>query len=178
MSERGRILIASHEGTFLLRFVGDVRLTLCIAIDDYFRQMFSDPNFAAVVVDLCQAQGLDSTSLGLLVKLAQETTRRTTKKPLLVSNRHDIDRLLASVGVNELFETVENPSTSLLPEGELPEGEIDASHALKDSDERTLRARVLEAHQLLMSLNAANVDAFKDLVAQLESVDSRSGAST
>ncbi len=171
MSERGRILIASHEGTFLLRFVGDVRLTLCIAIDDFFGQMFSDPNFAAVVVDLGQAEGLDSTSLGLLVKLAQETTRRTTKKPLLVSTRRDIDRLLASVGVNELFESVENPSTSLLPESE-----IGASHAVKESDERTLRARVLEAHRLLMSLNAENVDAFKDLVAQLEAVDSRSGA--
>jgi len=102
--ERGRILVASDGGTFLLRFVGDVRLTLCVAIDDYLQQMFNDPDFEAVVVDLSQAQGLDSTSLGLLVKLAQETHTQTGKKALLVSSEGDVHRALQSVGEN-LFKT-------------------------------------------------------------------------
>ena len=32
--------------------------------------MFDDPEFASVWVDLCEAEGIDSTTLGLLAKLA------------------------------------------------------------------------------------------------------------
>ena len=35
----GRILAASHHGAYVIRFVGDVRLTLCTSIDDYFQHM-------------------------------------------------------------------------------------------------------------------------------------------
>ena len=68
--QEGRILAASHDGAYVIRFVGDVRLTLCTTIDDYFQHMFEDPEFTSVWVDLCEAEGIDSTTLGLLAKLA------------------------------------------------------------------------------------------------------------
>ena len=48
--QEGRILAASHNGAYVIRFVGDVRLTLCTTIDDYFQKMYSDPQFASVCV--------------------------------------------------------------------------------------------------------------------------------
>ena len=69
MSE-GRILAASHDGAYVLRLVGDVRLTLCATIDDFIDRMFADPDFASIWVDLCEAEGMDSTTLGMLAKLA------------------------------------------------------------------------------------------------------------
>jgi hypothetical protein len=54
MSE-GRILAASHDGAYVLRLVGDVRLTLCTTIDDFIDRMFADPDFASIWVDLCEA---------------------------------------------------------------------------------------------------------------------------
>ena len=42
----GRILAASHNGAYVIRFEGDVRLTLCTSIDDYFQKMFDAWNEA------------------------------------------------------------------------------------------------------------------------------------
>ena len=38
--QEGRILAATHDGAYLIRLEGDVRLTLCTTIDDYFQKMF------------------------------------------------------------------------------------------------------------------------------------------
>ena len=75
MSE-GRVLAASQDGAHVIRFFGDVRLTMCTTIDDYFQAMFDDPGFASVLVDLCDAEGIDSTTLGMLAKLALEVESR------------------------------------------------------------------------------------------------------
>ena len=64
----GRILAADHNGAYALKLVGDVRVNLCSAIDDYLEHMFNDPGFESVMVDLCEAEGIDSTTLGLLAK--------------------------------------------------------------------------------------------------------------
>ena len=164
MNERGKILVASDSGTFVLRFVGDVRLTLCVAIDDYLLQMFSDPTFEAVVVDLSEAEGIDSTSLGLLAKLAQETQEQTGRSALLVSDTGDVHRALQSVGVDDLFEATEAASHELSSRV-LPPSYLDEAGRV------ALRERVLDAHRRLMSLNEANAKEFKDLVAQLEALD-------
>ena len=66
----GRILAAEHEGAYALKMVGDVRVSLCATIDDYLQHMFEDSSFDSVLVDLCEAEGIDSTTLGLLAKLA------------------------------------------------------------------------------------------------------------
>ena len=66
----GQVLAASDGGAYVLRFVGDVRLTLCASIEDYIEQMLDDPQFSSVWVDLCDAEGIDSTTLGQLAKLA------------------------------------------------------------------------------------------------------------
>ena len=39
--QAGKILVAQHQGAFVIKLVGDVRLTLCTTIDDYFSEMFS-----------------------------------------------------------------------------------------------------------------------------------------
>ena len=63
--QEGKILAASHDGAYVIRLEGDVRLTLSTTIDEYIQRMFQDPAFASVWVDLCEAEGIDSTTLGL-----------------------------------------------------------------------------------------------------------------
>ncbi len=55
--QEGRILAASQDGAYVIRLVGDVRLTLCTTMDDFFQHMFEDPEFASVWVDLCDVEG-------------------------------------------------------------------------------------------------------------------------
>ena len=123
----GRILVASHDGVYVLVFEGDVRLTLCTAVDEYLEKMFQDHGFRSVVVDLSETDNIDSTSLGLLAKLSIQTERRFSFRPTLISTRRDITRILLSMGFNEVFDLVEGlhprPVRPGPPQGRDGEGE-------------------------------------------------------
>ena len=79
----GKLLAAQHDGIYILKLVGDVRVNLCTAIDDYFEHMFEDPDLESVLVNLCDAEGIDSTTLGLLAKLALRFKRQFGLKPAI-----------------------------------------------------------------------------------------------
>jgi len=155
----GRILVGEHDGVYVLLFQGDVRLTLCAAVDDLLDRIFRDDAFRSVQVDLSQAESIDSTSLGLLAKLSIQAQRRFRFRPTLVSTQPDITRILLSMGFDDVFNIVETPLEHEEQLAELPG--VDAS------PEET-RQRVIDAHKTLMSLNENNQAAFKDLVSALE----------
>lgn len=155
----GRILVASHDGVYLIVFEGDVRLTLCTTVDEYLEKMFQDSEFRSVIVDLSTTENIDSTSLGLLAKLSIQADKRFSFRPTLISTRRDVTRILLSMGFDEVFDLVEQPLEHQEQLAELPE--LIAS-------EENVRQRVLDAHRILMSMNDANRDAFQDLVAALE----------
>jgi anti-anti-sigma factor len=156
----GRILVGVHDGVYLLLFEGDVRLTLCSAVDGYIDKMFHDPGFKSVVVDLSATEGIDSTSLGILAKLSIQAEKLHGFKPTLISTRRDITRILLSMGFDDVFNIVEAPLEHEHQLGELTRVET--------SDEE-MRLKVLEAHRTLMDLNEANREAFHDLVETLQS---------
>ncbi len=155
----GRILAASQNGAYVIRFEGDVRLTLCTTIDDYFDKMFDDPAFASVWVDLCSAEGLDSTTLGLLAKLALTVKERFGFQPAIYSCDPGINRLIRSMGFQRLFDVREEVCGN-------PE-EIAAIPVVEGS-ELAVKDKVIEAHKALMELNPVNRARFKDLLTALE----------
>ena len=155
----GRILVAHHDGVYLMKFVGDVRVTLCAAVDAFLDTMLSNPQFKSVVVDLSRTTGIDSTSLGILAKLSIRTRERFGFVPTLVSTNSDITRVLNTMGFDDVFHIVEKPIEHKEQFGEL--------HPF-DCDEEDMRQRVLDAHRVLMSLNESNREAFQDLVETLE----------
>ncbi len=156
----GRILAASHHGAYVIRLEGDVRLTLCTTIDDYVQHMFADPEFASVWVDLCDAEGIDSTTLGQLAKLALTARERFGFSPAIYSCNPGINRLLLSMGFQKLFELHEEACCDPHDIREIP--------VVAGGDEEAVREQVIEAHRVLMGLNQANRDRFKDLMAVLE----------
>ncbi len=155
----GKILAASHHGTYVIRFEGDVRLTLCTTIDEYFQKMFADPEFASVWVDLCDAEGIDSTSLGLLAKLALEVKERFGFQPAIYCCDPGINRLLKSMGFQRLFELHEEACANPEEIAEIP---------VVEGSEDSVREKVLEAHRVLMGLSDENRARFRDLMSVLE----------
>ncbi len=155
----GKILAASHDGAYVIRMVGDVRLTLCTTIDDYFQRMFEDPEFASVWVDLCDAEGIDSTSLGLLAKLALKVKDRFGFAPAIYSCDPGINRLLKSMGFQRLFELHEEACANPDDVSEIPTAE---------GSEQAIKEKVIEAHRVLMNLSDENRARFKDLMSALE----------
>ena len=155
----GRILVAHHNGVYLMKFVGDVRVTLCAAVDTFLDGMLSDSGFKSVVVDLTRTTGIDSTSLGVLAKLSIRAQERFGFVPTLVSTNRDITRVLKSVGFDDVFHIIEVPLQHTAQFGELNPF---------DCSEEDMRQRVLDAHRILMSLNESNREKFHDLVETLE----------
>ena len=68
--ESGEILIADYQGIYVIKMSGDVRLNLCIAFDDCIESLFAREDFQSVFFDLSCAENLDSTTLGLIAKVA------------------------------------------------------------------------------------------------------------
>jgi anti-anti-sigma factor len=155
----GRILAASHEGAYVIRLEGDVRLTLCTTIDEYVKRMFSDPGFSSVWVDLCEAEGIDSTTLGLLAKLALEARERYGFAPAIYCCDPGIIRLLRSMGFQRLFDLHEESCSSPAGIDEIP---------VVAGSEQAVKDKVIEAHRVLMGLSEENKAKFKDLMAVLE----------
>ena len=157
--QEGKILAASHNGAYVIRMVGDVRLTLCTTIDEYIQKMFADPQFASVWVDLCDAEGIDSTTLGLLAKLALQVEERFGFKPAIYSCEPGINRLLRSMGFQHLFELHEEACANPEEIREIPQ--------IEDS-EAAVKEKVIEAHRVLMGLSEENRVRVKDLMSALE----------
>ncbi|WP_252275536.1 anti-sigma factor antagonist RssC [Pseudomonas subflava] len=155
----GRIQFAEQDGTFVLKFVGEVRLTLCSALDSTIEKIFSALNFSAIVIDLTETRSIDSTTLGLLAKLSILSRQKIGLLPTVVTTHEDITRLLQSMGFDQVFNIVDRP---------IPCPECLSDLPSQDQSEEVVKAKVLEAHRILMGLNESNREAFHDLVSALE----------
>ena len=159
---QGKILAAAHEGVNLVKLVGDVRLTFSVSMDSYIESLMADEHFCAIVFDLTDAELLDSTTLGLMAKIAIQSNESKHHQPLLVCSDPNLNRLLDSMGITELCDLLH----------QLPDNycQIVGDHSQplpSAADEEVVRAKVLEAHCTLMSLNESNKETFKDLVQSL-----------
>lgn len=155
----GKIQFAEYNETFVLKCVGDVRLTFCSALNETIEKILKTNSFKSIVIDLTEVISIDSTTLGLLAKLSILSKRKFGMLPTLASTNPDVSRVLDSMGFNQVFNVVHTPAPCPECLDDLPE---------QDQTEAVVKERVLEAHQILMSLNQSNRDAFRDLVSALE----------
>ena len=90
--DEGKILVADHQGAFVIKLIGDVRVTLCVAFDDYVEKMLMASNFHSVVIDLTEAVGIDSTTLGMLAKVSIRASQPYGYRPVIVSTNPSCSR--------------------------------------------------------------------------------------
>lgn len=157
--EQGQILVANRDGAQVIKLVGDVRLTLCVSFDKFIESMFNGETPCSVLFDLTQAEAIDSTTLGLMAKIAILSRERCDVVPVVFSTNSGINRLLDTMGFDDIFEIVQEEHVDDRPCKHL---------SVDDIDENSAKERVLEAHQILMELNTANRETFRDLVNTLE----------
>lgn len=157
----GKILVSDQLGNHLLKFTGDVRVTLCGTLSRYIETIFGTKNVKRVVVDMLEAEGLDSTTLGLLAKLGLHCREQYGLNIEIFCQNSSILRTLESMSFDEIFDIFDQ-----LPDLEAIENlqEIDAQNLPIDE----IREQVLEAHKILVQLSADNQQEFKDLIKALE----------
>ena len=178
MQPVGSIQYAVHSGSYILKLSGDVRLVFCTAIDALLDTILSDEKLTGVLIDLNAVSNIDSTSLGMLAKIAVKIKQKLNARPIIVSDNPDINRILEAMGFRQVFYVldkipifVENKKTG----GELNEkiDKIALQDMLKDipqvdSTQQEICAKVLEAHRVLMELNSTNKETFQAVVDELE----------
>lgn len=155
----GQILVADTGSRQVIKLVGDVRLTLCVSFDKFISTLFKRNSVQPVVFDLTEATAIDSTTLGLMAKIALFSQERGATLPLVFSTDPSIDRLLETMGFGDIMEIVHERHTCGTPTQRLNPAGI---------NEESARERVLEAHHILMDLNESNRETFRDLVRTLE----------
>lgn len=161
----GQILVASQSGVYVIKMLGDVRLTLCVSFDNFIDDMFADAEFSSVMFDLSGAEAIDSTTLGLMAKISILGAERRDTVPWVYSTNPSVNRLLDSMGFADIFHIINDMTQSELV---LPAG---LAESLADSNlaEGDVKKKVIEAHRILMALNENNRNEFTDLVHILES---------
>ncbi|WP_027847528.1 STAS domain-containing protein [Marinospirillum minutulum] len=155
----GKLLSAKSQHTFILKLVGDVRLTLCCTLDKLLERIFADKEINSFIIDLSQTENLDSTTLGLLAKIAVQASSNGLAQPSIISPNQDITLLLESMGFRQYFILLKQPLTTSQELHEVPQ--------LAGSEEH-IKAQVLDAHLTLMSMNERNKEVFKSVVQALE----------
>ena len=157
----GKILVADNQGAFVIKLVGDVRVTLCVSFDEYVETMLASSAFRSVLIDLTEAEGVDSTTLGLLAKVSIRAGQKLNYRPVIISTNPSITRLIQSMGFDAVFDIHTRRIES-----------NDGLNALPSvtCNESGVRDRVIEAHRILMGMNDDNRDRFKELVTTLEKI--------
>lgn len=161
----GRALFSAHDGAYVLKLTGDVRVPMCATLDKFIEGMFENSSLNAIVIDLSETQVIDSTALGLLAKIAIYYDKKFQSKPLLLSPNPDITRILLSMGFPQVFDLREEGLTSKPAMADLPRVSCSEDNACE---------KVLEAHRILMSMNDNNREIFKDVVQALEEASQQS----
>lgn len=155
----GQILVADHLGVYIIKMIGDVRLTLCISFDKFINAMLAELNFSSVLFDLSEAEAVDSTTLGLMAKISLLAQEKRGITPLILATNASIQRILQTMGFADIFTIVDKLEVEFSPEKNLTAIEC---------DENQVKEKVIEAHKILMGLNANNHETFRNLVAMLE----------
>lgn len=158
--QEGKILMAENRGVYVLKFIGDVRLTLCSTIDGLLKRIFGGDDLTSVVIDLTETEGIDSTALGLLAKIAVNAKEVMSRKPTIVSTRDDITRVLDSMGFEHYFNLRYQPIAL--------DYSLEEAPVLDDPCLDSIRQKVIDAHRTLMGLNPRNREEFEPVVFALE----------
>lgn len=157
--DTGTVSYAKQDHTYILKFVGDIRYTLGYSLDTFLNRLFERQDFNDILIDLTETTSIDSTSLGLLAKVANLMRDRFGKKTTIISGNEDINQILDSVGFYEVFTICENGKAGLEEGQQLPTA---------DPSKTQLTETVLDAHNILSELNQDNRNMFKDVVEALK----------
>lgn len=158
--EQGKILIGEFDHSYLVKFRGYIRLTLCASLGRYLERIFDSSRHPdQVLIDLSDATGLDSTTLGLIARLALHCQEQFHFKPLVFCDRQDLLRDLHAMALDEFLDVV--PCAAPPPPGltELPAVDVSTCE---------LKRRIIDAHKLLASINPLREKEFLDLVRAIE----------
>jgi len=158
--ESGAAFYVRQGNTYILKLIGDVRYTMGCALGDFLEGLFTHTDYNDIVVDLTETHSIDSTSLGLLAKIANFNRQHFAHKTTLLSTNSDVNQILDSMGFYEIFDIRDTGEAITVALQRL---------AIDTPCKDELTRIVYEAHQTLSDLNPRNQETFKGVLDSLRS---------
>lgn len=156
----GEIFYDTHGDAYVVKFVGEIRSHMGCSLNDHLKQALDGEELRQVYIDLLDATSLDSTSLGLLAKIANALRQAEKPKAIVLSDSDDINQVLESMGLDEIFTIRASDNVCPCASKHL---DVIAAPA-RDEMQQT----VLEAHNVLIDLNEKNRQTFQELIEVIE----------
>ena len=147
--------------------VGKIVYKISPGFDSFLQQIDSIVNI--FIVDLIEAEYLDSTNLGLLAKLLSISSLRSGSPPILISPHKNINEIFKNVGFFKLFTIVDSWKNTYTDFKELPQGTY---------TKENLGEIMLQAHEDLSQLNEENKIQFENVLTFLNKEVKGNTAST
>jgi anti-anti-sigma regulatory factor len=158
--DQGKILVGEFDHSYVVKMRGYIRLTLCASLGRYMERIFgAEDHPRQVLIDLSDATGLDSTTLGLIARLALYCQDHFHFKPLVFCDRAELLQDLHTMALDEFLDIVSRTPPQPQEMRELP---------VVDASAQELKKRIIDAHKLLASLNPQRESEFLDLVRAIE----------
>lgn len=160
----GTVRYALEGDTWFIVLAGDLRYHLGPVLDDLLNQALARPQ-SRFVIDLSRAEGIDSTCLGILARIANRVPDPTDSKPVrpvIITGGEDIYELLSTVCFDSVFDLVESIDHQI-------SNHLQSAIPIRFSKSEDMLTLMLEAHRRLSVLDAKNHDTFKNVVMAMES---------
>lgn len=157
--EPGAVFYVKQGNTYVIKLNGDVRYTMGCALGDFLNRLFTQTDYDDIVVDLTDVHSIDSTSLGLLARIANFSHQHFAHETTLLSTNPDVNQILENLGFYEIFNVRDTGETisATLRQLAVPE----------PCDKDALTRIIYEAHCALSELNPHNQEVFKDVLNSL-----------
>lgn len=155
----GEAFYTKQGGTYAIKLVGDIRYSMGCSLDEFLEQLFAQGDYDDILIDLTEVNSIDSTSLGLMAKVANFMRQRFGRKATLVSTNADINQTLDSIGFSEVFNICADRAVGSEGLERLSVAELNKTELAKT---------LFEAHRALSELNEKNRETFKGVLEALK----------
>jgi anti-anti-sigma factor len=156
MMDSGAAYYLKQGNTYIIKLSGDVRYTMGCALGDFLNGLFARTDYDDIIVDLTETHSIDSTSLGLLARIANFCRQRFAHKTTLLSTNADVNQILENLGFYEIF--------NIRDTGETISATLRQLAIPAPCDKDALTRIVYEAHRTLSELNPNNEETFRGVL--------------
>ncbi len=153
-----QVLFARQNGVPVLKFTGDIRFTVCPAVDGFLKRLFVEKTEYPVVVDLTETTSVDSTALGVIAKVANHYHREMKMKPALLASPGDVLKVIKSMSFDRVF-------TVMCEAG--VHGSFEELQPVQPEEQDMVKL-IISAHKTLMNLSRENKAKFENVISVLE----------
>ncbi|MEJ2545826.1 MAG: STAS domain-containing protein [Calditrichaceae bacterium] len=157
--DQNDVVYTIENQCLFLKMLGSIRHTVCSNLDALTRKVIKQDEVDKFVIDLRETTYLDSTSLGIIARMARYAKGKSGQKIVLVSINEDVNQILNSEQFGSIAKIVENWD-------KLPEKYFKSELFLKEKiPDRDL---LIESHQELAKINEDNRKKFTAVIESLE----------